>query len=197
MKMKKMQLVSIVGLSMTLLACGGSGSDSAAGGSDSTVGGSGGDSAVDTTKVEFVKSISATSWKKECFFMNLDDLTNPGGNYVAITISINSSLESITTVKAFSEPDCNHHSAGPVRTSTTQLEITDKIFSEESIEVYGLNTSFIESPDITELAPSYSLIYLDTEKLYFGRSSGSNSGESEQTRHSSISLDDYFRQVLQ
>ena len=196
--MKIIQVASIVGLSMTLLACGGSGSGSAVGGSgsDSTVGGSGGNSTVDTTKVEFIKSISETSWKKECFFMNSEDLTNPEGNYVAITISINASLESITTVKAFSEPDCNHHSAGPIRTFTTQLEITDKIISEESIEAYGLNTSFIESPDITELAPSYSLIYLDTEKLYFGSSSGSNSGESEQTRHSSISLDDYFRQVM-
>ncbi|MCJ8321954.1 MAG: hypothetical protein MJK12_20140 [Colwellia sp.] len=197
--MKKIQLASIVSLSIVLFACGGSGSEP-------TVGGTGG-SNVNTSKEAFIKSISETSWLRECFYIN--NLKSAREYYFIINIRINSSLESITTAEMFDESDCNHHSLGTIIKFTTQLEITNKITSEESIEVYGLNTSFIEgpdfidfhghnleSPDITELYPPYSLIYLDNEKLYYGIGSGSNNGKSKETRHSSISLDDYFRQVL-
>ena len=113
-------------------------------------------------------------------------------------MSINSSLESITRAEVYISNDAtcsNHHSFLTKLTFTTQLEITDKIISEESIEAYGINTYFIDSPDITELPPSYSLIFLDSEKLYYGIDSGSNLGGSKETRHSSISLDDYFRKL--
>lgn len=184
--MKKIKLASIVILSLVLFACGGSGSDST--GADTT----GSDTVVNTTKEAFIKRISGTSWGKECFHIDHDYFTIPENNYITFTITINSSLESITTAQAFSEATCNHHSYASKLTFTTQLEITDKIISEESIEVYGLNTYFIESPDITELPPSYSLIYLNSERLYYGIGSGANLGESKETRHSSISLDDYF-----
>jgi hypothetical protein len=187
--MKKIQLASIVGLSITLLACGGSSSGSDVEGSD--IGGS----AVYASKEGFINKISATSWINECSHMNINGLTDSKWSYFDIKISINSSLESITTATQFSESDCNHHSRGETITFTTQLEVTDKIISEEGIEVYGLNTYFIESPDIAELSPSYSVIYLNSEKLYYGIASGSNSGKAKETRHASISLVDYFWQV--
>lgn len=192
--MKKFQLANIVVLSITLFACGGSGGDSA-------VDGSGGDSvvddfAVDTTKELFIKNISETSWVKECVQIFHSYLTIPEDNFITITIGINSSLKSINKIEAFSEPTCNHHSLVTRLTFTTQLEITDKIISDESIEVYGLNTYFVESSDITELPPSYSLIYLDSERLYYGIDSGLNLGESNETRHTSISLDDYFSEIV-
>jgi hypothetical protein len=189
-KMKKFQLMSVVGLSITLFACGGSSSGSDVEGSDiegSDIGGS----AVYASKEEFIKKISATSWINECSHMNINGLTDSKWSYFDIKISINSSLESITTAIQFSESDCNHHSRGEKITFTTQLEVTDKIISEEGIEVYGLNTYFIESPDIAELPPAYSVIYLNSEKLYYGTSSG----KAKETRHASISLDDYFWQV--
>ncbi|MEH6385627.1 MAG: hypothetical protein V7780_13540 [Colwellia sp.] len=199
--MNKIQLACIGGLSITLLACGGSGSDPVVGGSvESGSGGSGGSvgsgSVVNGSKEEFIKKISETSWLRECFPAYIHGLTDSNWSYFNIRISINSSLESITTAIPFSEQDCNHHSRGPTISFTTQLEVTDKIISEEGIEVYGLNSYLIESPYFTELPPSYSLIYLDSEKLYYGIASGANSGMSKETRHSSISLDDYFWQGL-
>jgi hypothetical protein len=192
--MKKIQLASIVGLSMTLLACGGSGSDPA--GSENDSSGADNGSVVYASKEEFIKKISETTWRRECFAAQINDLTDSKGSYFDINISINSSLETITTAIPYSESDCNHHSRGIRFTFKAQLEITDKIISEEGIEVYGLNTYFIENPDIAELPPTYSLIYLNSEKLYYGVAAGSNSGESKETRHSSISLDNYFLQVL-
>jgi hypothetical protein len=81
-------------------------------------------------------------------------------------------------------------------TDISRLEITDKIISEESIEAYGLNETFIFSSDKTNLSPRYTLIYIDSERLYFGQKSGSNLGKTPETRHSSISLDDYFSQII-
>ena len=193
--MTKVQLASILGLSITLLACGGSGSGSPVGdsGSSSPVG----DSASSTaSKAEFIKSISGTNWTRECFSTEISGLTDSEYKYFSINISISSSLESITTAYPFSQSDCNHHSSGRVIKFTTQLEVTDKVISENGIEVYGLNTTFIKSSDITEQPTSYGLIYLNSEKLYFGIATGSNSGQSEETRHSSISLDRYFWQAL-
>jgi hypothetical protein len=36
----------------------------------------------------------------------------------------------------------------------------------------------------------------DSERLYYGIGSGVNAGESNETRHSSISLDNYFLKVV-
>jgi len=187
-KMIKFQLMSVVGLSMTLFACGGSGNDSE---SASTAGGF----PTETPKETFIKGIAGTAWVKDCFLINSSYLTIPDTNSLTITINIKASLESVTTVQAYAGPVCDHHTIGTRLTFTTQLEITDKIISEEGIETYGLNTVFIESPDLTELPPSYSLIYHNSERLYYGIGSGSNAGESNETRHSSISLDNYFLKV--
>ena len=78
----------------------------------------------------------------------------------------------------------------------SKFEITGKVISEESIEANGLNETFIYSSDNRDLPPNYTLIYIDSEKLYFGQKSGSNLGETPETRHSSISLDNKFTQII-
>jgi hypothetical protein len=133
---------------------------------------------------------------KNCFHTSSRYLTIPEDKFITITIDINPSLESVTTIEAFSASTCHHHSVETRLTFTTQLEIKDKVISEESIEAFGLDTYFIDSPDITALPVSYSLIYLGSEKLYYGIDSGTNLGETKETRHSSIYLDNYFTKVV-
>jgi|GEM_PF-1310762 len=187
--MKKNQLSSIVCLSITLFACGGSGSGSVDGSPEIVP-------VIDTTKEVFIKKISATSWVKKCFHTSSKYLTIPEDSFISITISIDPSLESNTSVEVFSESTCSHHSVTKRLTFTDQIEIGEKVITEESINAYGINTFFVKSPDFTELPPSYSLIYLNSERLYYGKATGENLGQSKETRHSSISLDDYFSKVV-
>ncbi len=77
----------------------------------------------------------------------------------------------------------------------SNLEIKGKTISDESIEAYHLNETFTYNSE-DDLPPNYTLIYLNSERLYFGQSSGENLGESEDKRHSSIVLDDYFTQII-
>jgi hypothetical protein len=76
------------------------------------------------------------------------------------------------------------------------LEITGKVISEESIAANALNETFSYNSDNRDLPPNYTLIYIDSEKLYFGQKSGSNLGLTPETRHSSISLYNNFKQIL-
>ena len=78
----------------------------------------------------------------------------------------------------------------------SKFEITGKVISDESIEASGLNETFIYNSDNRDLHPNYTLIYIDSEKLYFGQKSGLNLGETPEKRHSSISLDNYFTKIV-
>ena len=66
----------IVGLSITLFAVGGSGSDSA----------------VDTPKEVFIKRISETSWMKDCFPV-FNYLTFSGHNYITLQLQLQLQLQ--------------------------------------------------------------------------------------------------------
>ncbi len=160
-------------------------------------GGSDGDAATETSKSDSIAKLSNTSWGKECSPYNklssdeLKDLWN-----VKIKLSIDSSLKSTYRTKFFHPTDtqCNSMIFDTLDIST--FEITGKVISEESIEANGLNENFIYNSGNQDLPPNYTLIYIDSEKLYFGQKSGSNLGETPETRHSSISLDNNFTQII-
>jgi len=178
--MKNISL-SIVLSSMVLFSCGGSE----------------GNVATDTSKEDFIANLSNTSWKKECFPYNIlstDDSTVLW--YINIRVSINSSLQSTYRTEYFRPTDtvCNSKMFDTINIS--KFEITGKVISEESIETYGLNETFIYNSDKSDSPPNYTLIYTDSEKLYFGQKSGSNLGKTPETRHSSISLDNYFSRII-
>ncbi|NQZ20868.1 MAG: hypothetical protein HRT53_02335 [Colwellia sp.] len=160
-------------------------------------GGSEGDAATDTSKKDFIANLSNTSWKKECFpYSALSTDNSTALWYINIKVSINSSLKSTYKTEFFHPTDTVCNSVMFNTIDISKLEITDKVISEESIEAYGLNETFIYNSDSSDSAPSYTLIYIDSEKLYFGQKSGSNIGKTPETRHSSISLNDYFSQVI-
>ncbi|MFT6986808.1 MAG: hypothetical protein ACJAT7_002652 [Psychromonas sp.] len=175
---KKFLLASLFGSSIILFACGGSSED---------------DPVVDTAKSVFVESLSGTSWERECYPV-YDGATLRA--YNNSTLSINSTLQVTYNVELFAVADTTCNSLMQNVSFTSQFAITDKIISDESIETYGINSVFVDSPDITEMASTYSLIYIDGENLHLGVNSGTNLGDSPETRHSSISLDDYFSKVL-
>jgi len=160
-------------------------------------GGSEGDSATEISKSDFIVMLSNTSWEKECSSNNklssdeLKDLWN-----VKIKLSIDSSLKFTYRTKYFHPDDTKCDSMMFDSLDISKFEITGKVISEESIEASGLNETFTYSSDNRDLPPNYTLIYIDNEKLYFGQKSGSNLGKTSETRHSSISLDDYFSQIL-
>ena len=160
-------------------------------------GGSEGGAATETSKKDFIANLSNTSWEKECFpyrALSTDDSTVLWN--INIKVSINSSLKSTYRTEFFRPSDTGCDSMMFNTIDISKLEITDKVISEESIEAYGLNETFIYNSDNSNSAPSYTLIYVDNEKLYFGQKSGSNIGKTPETRHSSISLDDYFSQII-
>ncbi len=169
--------------SIFLFACGGSGSE--------------GDTATETPKNDFISKLSNTSWLKECSPYNKfsNDESKEIWN-VKIKLSIDSSLKSTYKTEFFHPTDTKCNSMMFDALDISRFAITGKVISEESIEANGLNETFIYNSDSRDLPPNYTLIYIDSEKLYFGQKSGSNLGETPETRHSSISLDNYFTQVI-
>ena len=160
-------------------------------------GGSEGDNTTETTKNDQVTNLSNTSWVKECSAYN--KLTNNESNVlwnVTIELSIDSSLKSTYRTEFFRPTDTSCDSVMFDTLDISTFEVIGKIVSEESIEAYGLNETYIYNSDNSVSSPNYTLFYVNSEKLYFGHGSGANLGETPETRHSSISLDNYFTQVI-
>lgn len=159
-------------------------------------GGSDGGTTTTTSKIGFAAKLSNTSWEKKCSPYNklsgdrLKDLWN-----VKIKLSIDSALKSTYRTEFFRPTDTKCDSMVFDALDVSKLEIGREIISEESIEANALNETFIFNSDGSASPPSYTLIYIASEKLYFGQKSGLNLGKTSETRHSSISLDNYFSQI--
>lgn len=175
-------MAGVIVTSITLFSCGGSGSSA----SDTNT-------LPNTLQEEVIASLSDSSWRRECIPVYEESEIVAYHNN---TLTINDSLQSISFVELFNETDTTCNSIVSSVTYTSQLDVLDEVISEESIEAFGLNSTPIDSPDGIEIRLIYTLIYIDGEKLYFGQSSGSNVGDTPETRHSSISLDDYFSKVI-
>jgi hypothetical protein len=161
-------------------------------------GGTKGDSAVTkTSKSDGIAKLANTNWEKACSSYNKlsNDALKDAWN-VKIKLSIDSSLKATYRTEYFQPTDieCNLMMFDALDIST--FDITGKVISEESIEANGLNETFIYHSDNRELSMNYTLIYINSEKLYFGHKSGLNLGKTPETRHSSISLDNYFTQII-
>jgi hypothetical protein len=147
---------------------------------------------VETDKQVFIKSISYTSWKKDCYPVYFE------GELMAYNnskISINSSLLVTASVDIFEKTDTTCSSLNDTTDFTFQFEVTDKIVSEEGYETYGLNVT-LESSEVTQASENYTLLYIDAEKLHYGQETGMNLGKTPETRHSSVSLDDYYTKII-
>ena len=178
--MKNAAIIAL--LTILLFSCGGS---------------EGEGSATETLKKDPTVNLATTSWEKACFpDYDLSSDEPRIAWYLSVKLTIDSSLTATYKTAFFRPTDTECHSMMFDALDISTFEITGKIISEESIVAYGLNETFIYNSDNSKRPPNYSLIYIDSEKLYFGQNSGENLGETPQTRHSSISLDDYFSQVI-
>ena len=160
-------------------------------------GGSGGDSTTEIPKGDFKEYLSNTSWIKECSSYNklsTDELTDAWN--VKISLSIDSALKVTYRTEYFHPADTECDSMMFNTLDISKFEITGKVMSEESVNANGLNEIFIFNSGNRDFPPNYTLIYIDSEKLYFGQASGLNLGETPETRHSSISLDNYFSKII-
>lgn len=180
--MKKTPL-TIVFSTIALFSCGGGGGESN-GGASSGISQSG-----------MAAVLSNTSWTKECSPENKPHSENATSAWnTKVSLRIDTKLESRIKTEYFHPNDEKCNSMMFERLDIAKFEIKGRVTTEESIRAYGLNEVYIYSSETENKPTSYTLIYLDTEKLYFGQESGDNLGETPQTRHSSISLDDYFIQ---
>ncbi len=160
-------------------------------------GGSEGGATTKTSKNAFKTKLSNTTWEKSCSPYNKfpsDELKDAWN--IKIKLTIDSSLKSTYRTEYFRPTDTECDSMMFDALDISGFEITGKVISEESIEANGLNETFIYNSDNRDLSLNYTLIYINSEKLYFGQKSGSNLGETPETRHSSVSLDDYFSQII-
>lgn len=163
----------------------------------SACGGSEGGSANGTSTSDFQAKLSNTSWEKGCSAYNKfpsDELKDPWN--VKIKLTIDSSLKATYRTEYFRPNDTGCNSMMFDALDISILDIRGKVISEESIDANGLNETFIFNSDNRDLPPNYTLIYIDSEKLYFGQQSAKGSGKTPETRHSSISLNNYFRKVI-
>lgn len=174
-------LITMALLSILLFSCGGSEDDAAN----------------ESSNVELNAKLSHTSWIKSCSPYNKisrDEIKDAWN--VIIKLSIDSSLKSTYRTEYFHPSDTECNSMMFDTLDISNFSITGGIISEESIAANGLNETFVFNSGSDNLPPIYTLIYFDSEKLYFGQQSGSNLGKTSETRHSSISLNDYFIQII-
>lgn len=177
--------IGMILLSVILFACGGSGGDAT--GSEGNTG---------SSKNNLAESLSNSSWEKECSVYNKLSLNGSSTAWnVKTTLSIDSSLKAKYKTAYFHPTDITCDSMMFDTIDISNLEIKGKTISDESIEAYSINETFTYNSE-DDLPPNYTLIYVASERLYFGQSSGENHGESEDKRHSSIVLDDYFTQII-
>ena len=172
--------IAIVLSSMVLSSCGGSEEGSANG----------------TSTNDFQAKLSNTSWVKECSVYNKfasDELKDAWN--VKIKLSIDSSLKTTYRTEYFHPNDKGCNSMMFDALDISQFDIRGKVITEESIEANGLNETYTYNSGNRDLPPNYTLIYIDSEKLYFGQKTAKNSGKTLEARHSSISLDNYFRKI--
>lgn len=177
----KITSIAIVFLSMVLSSCGGSEGGSANG----------------TSTSDFQAKLSDTSWEKECSAYNkfpseeLKDAWN-----VKIKLSIDASMTATYRTEYFHPNDTKCNSMMFDSLDISKFDIRGKVISEESVDANSLNETFTFKSGNRDLTPNYTLIYIDSEKLYFGQNTAKNSGKTIETRHSSISLDKYFRKII-
>jgi hypothetical protein len=163
----------------------------------------GGDPVHSGSSPELAAKLAATSWEKPCSPYNKFPSADVSDAWnVRIKLSINADLQASYRSEYFHPNDKNCTSMLFDTLHITTLAIKGKVMTAESIEAYALDETFIFNSGNTRLPPLYSLIYLDVEKLYFGRPLATTStqnpasGKTPDTRHSSISLNDYFRKVM-
>jgi hypothetical protein len=163
----------------------------------SSCGGSEGGSANATSTSDFQAKLSNTSWEKECSAYNKfpsDELKDAWN--VKIKLSIDSELNATYRTEYFHPNDTKCNSMMFDALDISKFDIRGKLISEESIDANGLNETFTYNSGNRDLPPNYTLIYIDSEKLYFGQKNAKNSGKTLETRHSSISLNHYFRKII-
>jgi hypothetical protein len=163
----------------------------------SSCGGSEGGSANEKSTSDFQAKLSNTSWEKECSAYNkfpIDELKDAWN--VKIKLDIDYSQNATYRTEYFHPNDKKCNSMMFDTLDISKFDIRGKVISEESIEANGLNEIFTYNSGNRNLPPNYTLIYIDSEKLYFGQISTKNSGKTVETRHSSISLDNYFRKII-
>lgn len=171
---------------MLLISCGGSGSSS---GSSADGGGKSGQG--------IVTSLSGSSWQTECSkynkFAAIDDdsIWN-----VRSSVRIDSSLQATFKTEFFHPEDTICKTMLFDTLNIINLEVKGKVTTDESIDAYKLNETYIFSSEDTMPEVTYTLVYFATEKLYFGKPTGVNLGTTAETRHSSISLADYYVQKV-
>ncbi len=163
----------------------------------SSCGGSEGNSTNRTSTSEFQEKLSNTSWEKECSAYNKfsnDELKDAWN--VKIKLSIDTSLTSTYRTEYFHPSDIGCKSMMFDTLDVSKFEIKGKVMSEESIDANVLNEVFSYNSGARNLPPNYTLIYVDGERLFFGQQSAKNPGSTLETRHSSISLNNYFRKII-
>lgn len=172
--------IAMVLVSMILSGCGGSDAGS-----------------TDKTSISDLQAqLLNTAWEKQCSAYNkfpsdrLQDAWN-----VKIKLNIDASLQATYRTEYFQPNDTTCKSMMFDALDITKLELAGKFISDESIEVNGLNETFLYNSGGKNLPQNYTLIYVNSEKLYFGKGSAKNSGKEPAVRHSSISLNDYFRKL--
>ena len=178
----KKQWIAAVLSSMVLISCGGSDS---------------GSSNNSNRNQTVTASLKSTSWEKACTPMYDASGQNPNPLWnVTVKLRIDSALQSTYRTNFFSPTDTSCDTVIFDAMDIANFTFAGTAITEESIEAYNLNQSTLLKSDDTPPLAKYTVIYIDSEKLYFGLNSGENLGETPDTRHSSISLDDYFTQIV-
>lgn len=163
----------------------------------SSCGGSEGSSANNSSNQGLAASLKGTSWQKECtpFFSPTTSNPQPSWN-IKVKIRVDNYLQATYRTDFYRPEDTICDAVVFDAMDITNLTIAGKVFTEESIEAYKLNQNTVYNSEDTPVLPKYTIVYIDSEKLYLGQNSGENLGETPETRHSSISLDDYFKQIV-
>ncbi|MGF1878349.1 hypothetical protein L4D77_24055 [Photobacterium frigidiphilum] len=181
----KFLLISVLSMSSLLIGCG---SDSNSNSSTD-----------EKTAIEkqLISEMSGT-WKNECFPVYDVENGNKLSAYNTIVMTVDSDLSLTSSASVYDAADNKCESNSLLITMNTKIEVKGKAYSDESYEAYAVdvNKGEIVNGSWNTLSTTYTLVYIESEKFYFGQQTGNNTGESDAKRHSSLNLVEYFNQVI-
>ncbi|KXI23581.1 hypothetical protein [Photobacterium sanguinicancri] len=181
----KMLLVCALGFSSLIVGCGSDSSSESASDESNAV------------KKQFSSEVVGT-WEKSCFPIYDPQDVNKILAYNSMLMTVKSDLSSTSKVEVYATSDSQCLSSTKTITMDSKFDVDGKISTDESYEAYAVNIipKSIDGGSWESESTVYSLLYIDSEKMYFGQPSTNNTGSSKDKRHSGLNLKSYYTKVI-
>ena len=141
-------------------------------------------------KIESDETVLDGVWVKEC---GPAEETEDDPLYDVVTLTFEG-YDFKSDIKNFMDASCMTPLAvAPNPTSIGDLSIGDEIVAESGLLVHEIDTHITEYNGAEFDLYDYTIFRIEADKLYLGKDTGMNDGESAETRHQALNFERIYR----